>query len=1283
MKRTITYLAALVFTVISAPVKAQFDEEVFERISTGSGLSSAVVTTIMKDSRGFMWFGTQNGLNKFDGYTFTVYRHNDTLPHSISGNYILSLFEDTDGNIWVGTENNGLNRYDRRTDRFNAFKADGPGKGLISSNSIRATVQTAEGVIYFGTDKGINVYEPESETFHLLPLSGTDSLINQLPVYELFIDNDNTLWIGTSNGLFHYQPEQGRINGYFNDPADDNTISNNFINCILRAQSGLLMVGTNLGLNEFDDGKETFKRYYYNPEDQLSEAKSEVQALAEDLRGNLWVGSFGGGLFKLDELTSKSALFINDPDVETSLSNDYVYSLFYDDSGILWIGTYGGGINMIDLAKIRFDYLAKEQDNPNSLPSNDVYSILPTREEVWLGTENGLSLWNPLSEAFLNIRNSSDPNSLSGNSVYCQLEDHSGNVWVGTANHGLNRLGAEDRDSGNYRFTRYNSTENGPRRLIADEVLCLHLAPNSDIWVGTLHGISVIRNDTITAHFSNDPADSTTLADNEVYSIFSDNAGQTWIGTFSGLCRFNAADSSFISYDDLLGSEQVNSIYCLFQDSNGFLWAGTDNSGLIKVDPRTGKMIKRYTRADQLPDNVIYGILEDEDKNLWLSSNNGITKAIQQSGSDNLTFIHFNTTNWLKTDSYNIGAFARGDDGTLYFGSFEGLTYFHPDDVKGNTQPPPVYITGFELFFGEVAISDDNSTPLSAHISETPSIRLKYNQNVLKFEFSALNFIQPERNRYAFMMENLENQWNYVGNQREAQYMYIPPGEYVFRVRAANNDGVWNDTGTALQITIVPPFTQTAWFYIIVVAGLVLVIIWIMNIRTRRLKAARNRLEKQVQMRTQELRETNKNLEDEIQERQKAQEALAKSEARFRQLIETMNEGFTVLDRQGKINYVNPKLCEMFGVKPKEAIGKSPFDFIDDSSPEYRDRFIQYRNKSIETGTVESYEMNWKRKDGSIFVAMVSPRQILDQNNKYTGSVAVLTDITDLKNAEKLLIARNKELNTALNDLKKTQAQLVDSEKMASLGQLTAGVAHEINNPINFVSGNVQPLRRDIEDILSVLGQYDKIIEKLDMGADFSEVDAFKKEIDFDFLLNEISHLLDGIGEGASRTAEIVKGLRNFSRMDEHELKLANINQGLDSTVLILHNKIKSRIEIIKEYGDFADIMCYPGQLNQVFLNLLNNAQEAIEGEGKIIIRTWKEDHLVKVSVKDSGKGITDKVRKKIFDPFYTTKEVGKGTGLGLSISFGIVEKHNGNIEVKSTPGKGSEFIVAIPDNLA
>ncbi len=274
---------------------------------------------------------------------------------------------------------------------------------------------------------------------------------------------------------------------------------------------------------------------------------------------------------------------------------------------------------------------------------------------------------------------------------------------------------------------------------------------------------------------------------------------------------------------------------------------------------------------------------------------------------------------------------------------------------------------------------------------------------------------------------------------------------------------------------------------------------------------------------------------------------------------------------------------------------------------------------------------------------------------------------------------KNIQLEDAMAKLKETQNQLVQSEKMASVGQLTAGIAHEINNPINFISSNINPLKRDLEDILALLSRYDETLKKCGSREEFNNIENYKEEIEYSFLLNEIKQLLNGIDEGAKRTTEIVRGLRNFSRLDEEDKKLANINEGIESTLLMLRNQLKDRIEVIKDFGDIPPILCYPGQLNQVVMNVLNNAGQSIEGKGKIIIHTKSEDLNIVISIKDTGKGMTDEVREHIFEPFYTTKDVGRGTGLGLSISYGIVQDHNGQIEVKSKPEKGTEFIITLP----
>jgi signal transduction histidine kinase len=274
---------------------------------------------------------------------------------------------------------------------------------------------------------------------------------------------------------------------------------------------------------------------------------------------------------------------------------------------------------------------------------------------------------------------------------------------------------------------------------------------------------------------------------------------------------------------------------------------------------------------------------------------------------------------------------------------------------------------------------------------------------------------------------------------------------------------------------------------------------------------------------------------------------------------------------------------------------------------------------------------------------------------------------------------KNKQLQTAMKKLKEAQNQLVQSEKMASVGQLTAGIAHEINNPINFVSSNISPLKRDLEDIITLLEMCTHLTHSEIHETEFKKIEEYKKEIEYDIILKEIKQLLSGIEEGARRTMEIVRSLRNFSRLDEGEKKLADINEGIESTLLMLRNQLKNRIEVEKKFGSLPQILCYPGKLNQVFMNILNNAGQSIEEQGKITISTSYKNKNILVSIKDTGKGMNKKVVDHIFEPFFTTKDVGRGTGLGLSISYGIIQEHNGQIKVKSEIDKGTEFIITLP----
>lgn len=1097
------------------------------------GLSGSVVTSVFKDSKGFMWFGTQDGLNRYDGYELRCFAHSDSVQGCISGNYIRSVTEDRQGNLWVGTDKNGLNRYCRLTETFEVFRNIPGDTNSIPDNTVLSLSCIGKDSLLIGTSRGLYIFESAGRCFSLVPMKDKDGgTLPELYVEVILVEN-GMVWLGTDKGLFCVDLKTGKTQQYSSDPGDENTLSNNMVHCILRASNGNLVIGTNEGLNVLSGNGKDFKRYYYQTGTGESIAKSEVQAIVEDIQGNLWIGSFGGGVIRANLCGGEAGFITSNESTEHPLNNDFVYSMYYDPLGLLWVGTYGGGVNKLNIRTISFGHLQEGNDPDRSPLSNEIFAVLPLKKELWIGTDNGISIRNMADSSFRYIRYGRGmQNGLSSPTIYALMEDDEGNIWVGTGDNGINRLTDADRKAGEFRFSHISWIPEESNSLSSDEVLSLCQDNQGNIWAGTAKGLNRIdRSGTIVNRYFHDAEDTTSLSSNVINVVYPQKDGPLWIGTSSGLNRYNRQENDFkrIKLPGLdTGGGKGHAVYSIAGGEDGRLWIGTDNAGLFIYDPATNES-ERFTMDNDLPDDVIYGILPDPDGSFWISTNNGLARVSSGLEPGRLTVVRYNSSNGLPVDSYNIGAYAAAPDGSLYFGSYNGLVFFHPDDVKGSPAVCPVYITGFSLFFKPVAISADGSTPLSRSITETERIVLDHKQNVVQFRFAALDYFRPSSVKYAFMLEGLEYNWNYVEGRLEAQYLYIPPGEYVFRVIAAKSDGIWNREGASVSLIIKPPFTATVWFYLILAVSLILLVLLILHLRTRQLRIAKIALENQVEQRTSELRKA------------------------------------------------------------------------------------------------------------------------------------------------------NKELSNTLDELKRTQSQLVNAEKMASLGQLTAGVAHEINNPINFVSGNVNPLKRDVSDILAILKAYEDVVENKQLQEVFAGVAELRKKTDYHLLVDEIYKLLEGIGEGAARTAEIVRGLRNFSRLDEDELKKADINEGLEATLLILTGKLKNRIEVVRDFGKIAPVMCYPGQLNQVFLNILTNAAEAIRDKGTITISTRQQGDWVVISVKDTGAGMPGHVLGRIFEPFYTTKEVGKGTGLGLSISFGIIKKHNGTIDVKSVPGEGSEFVITLP----
>ena len=1113
---------------------AQGRENRFEALEVAGKSELRRVSCFLQDHIGFMWMGTSNGLFRFDGYELKAYQNNPKKPPPLPDNYVYALYEDRQNRLWVGTEA-GLVYFDRERDDFQVLRSR-PDAPELSHKAVISLAETATGDLWAGTKAGLNRITPETGASNAIAENGAISCriarfddTDDRSIHVVLTSRKGHLWLGTHTGLMELDA-QGHLLRQFDESAAGLTTS------LHELADGKLLVGSSSGLQILDPDQGRFELLPYDPQGRYGLAKRSIKSIKADQRDQIWIGTEEGALFRIDPNTQDISLHqIRGGENALSLISDEILALYIDRSGLLWVSSYLHGVYQLDLIRISFGIVQETPSVPGGLLSDAVNAISEDPDgQVWIGTDKGLSLLDKNSEIHHHLRHSaSDSAGLRDGAVYCLLRDRKGGMWVGTLAGGLHYLPTQAARSGAYAFRSYRHDPGNPSGLLSDEIPALMEDRQGRIWIGTAGGLNSLDPERGALRaFRQVPANPSSLSDNTVKVLFQDHKGVIWIGTENGLNSLAPnldEGSGFVRYLRVEGDTNTiagNSILSLAEDSRGYLWIGTEGGGMSSLSPDR-KRFRTYTTLDGLPDNSICGILFDDESCLWLSTTGGISRMKRRGESDSYSFVNYDKSNWLPFDQFNPGAFFQNSRGFMYFGSSRGLVYFHPDLISENEFRPPVAITDFELTY--LSDEEKRAVQLPVNISETTVLELPYRYNNMIFRFAALSFLESEKNEYAYMLEGYNDAWQYVKNQRNAPFTNLDPGTYTFRVRAANNHGLWNEAGASIRIVIRPPFYQTKAFMAFSVLMAVLLVLAYGKIRTRELEKNKKILEVRVEERTREV------------QRQK------------------------------------------------------------------------------------------------------------------------------------------EELETILENLKATQTQLVESEKMASLGLLTAGVAHEINNPINFVSGNVEPLKRDIEDLLRILQAYESRITEKQLEAAFADVAEMKSEMDYDFLVEEIDSLLGGIQEGARRTSEIVKGLRNFSRLDEDERKPASVNEGIESTLLILGSAFRERIEVIKDFGDIPEISCYPGKLNQVYMNVITNAIQAIEDKGKIYITTSVDGGCVRISIRDTGKGMSEEVRQRIFDPFFTTKEVGHGTGLGLSISFGIIENHQGRISVKSKPGEGSEFEILLP----
>lgn len=841
----------LIALFIASNTYAQRLDIRFRNLTIRDGLSQSTITCIFQDSQGFMWFGTQYGLNRYDGYHIVVYQHNPKDTGSISNNHIYYIYEDRNQVLWVGTAD-GLNRFDRTKNSFIHYKNDPANANSISNNFVTCIYEDQQKDLWISTyGGGLNLFNRKDNVFiHFRSETGKANSLSSDLIKYLFEDKRGNFWVGTDGEGLNLFDRKNKTFGTYR-----NHFGNNRINCIQDDRDGNLWLGTEGGgLLLFDREQKSFQQFRHQEQNPASLANDEIATLFTDKRGNLWIGTINGGL---DLFNPKSYTFFhyqNDPYDPSSLSQKTASALFEDNQGNLWVGTHRGGVNLYSPKAEKLKHYTKDF-SPNSLSYKDVKSFYEdSKGNIWIGTDGGgLNLFDREKNIFRYYQyDPYDPKSIGSDAPLHIMEDSQRNIWIGTWGGGLNLF---DPDTGT--FTRFKTDANNKSSISSNNVWRIYEDRRGNLWIATnFGGLNLF--DRKTKKFTRiieDPTKQTQLYGDIILSISEDKSGKLWIGTADGGLNcydLNTQQFSHYFYNGHKTPVQINtSVRVIFTDSKGRLWVGQKGLHLYQPESKTFTL---YSDQPGLADEAIQGITEDENGNLWVSSPNGLYKF----NPDTYTY-QIITDGRLQGMEFGPNTCLKTKNGEMLFGGTNGFYIFHPDSIKNNSFIPPVYITDFQIFNKSVVIGGKES-PIQNNISDTKEINLSYQQSVFSFEFSALNYASPEKNQYAYKMEGFDSGWNYVGTQRKATYTNLDPGKYTFRIKASNNDGVWNEEGNSINVLISPPFWLTWWFKTLIALMVMGSTFSFSLIRINRVKAQKLELEKQVKERTVQLTAANEEL---------------------------------------------------------------------------------------------------------------------------------------------------------------------------------------------------------------------------------------------------------------------------------------------------------------------------------------------------------------------------------------------------------------------------------------
>ena len=1225
----------------------------FERLTTEQGLSQMSVNDVFQDRHGFIWFATQDGLNRYDGYQFKVYKYHHQDPHSLSDNRINRLFEDRHGVLWIGTDG-GLHQYDPTLDRFIHYRHEPNNPDSIGGNIVKSIAQDSDGNLWLALyQKGLSRFDPQSKIFTHYAYDSADphSLSSDKVVYVL-VDHQNTVWVATlGGGLNRFDRKNNRFDHFTHNadnPDSPGKLRSNLVSNLYQDKNNTLWLGTvRKGVSRFDPDND---RFIHNWADIDNAPQTQmISAIFQDRDDNYWFGTARNGLYRLDAQNNRFSHFRHDSANLHTLGSDHITSITQDHSGIIWFGTHNGGVSKHNPATARFKHLTYQPEPSKGLQDDDIWALYEDNVgDIWVGTQgSGVSRYQPDSGKFDHYSyQSGQSGGINDNTILSIYQDHENMMWFGSNARGLNQF-----DPTNQTFRYFTHQPDDPTSL-SNDIRVVDIIEDHEhyLWVGTADGLNRLDPDRKQfTRFIHDPENPHSISSKIIQSLFEDNQGVMWIGTYDqGLEQYDKTTGQFIHYrHDPNNSNSIssNTVLSIYQSADGIMWLGT-TVGLNRFDPQT-KIFTHYRQLDGLSNETVMGVMGNGSDELWLTTNNGLNRFNIASE----TFNTFRFSDGLQNNEFSMGAYHKTRSGQMMIGGISGFNTFYPQQINHDTNTPKVVFSDFLL--DNQSVHPKLDSVLSANINQVKQLVLDHTQSVFTFEFAALHFINPKQNQYRYQLTGFDNHWITTNAlNRRATYTNMDSGDYVFKVQGSNSDNVWSAEPRQIKVTILAAPWQTRWaytIYLLLTMGLISTFVYL---RYKKLMA----------------------------ERETAAVVIASEQQLSLALWGSGDQLWDWDKSKGVIQRKNILRHFSFPLVQQQ---KELADPVLDIHPADRGYFNSALWAHCQ-GHNEYFECSYRIKDKNDLWRWVLDRgKVVETNHKgeATRLTGTLQDIHNMRIArdelrdlnetlEQKVIDRTQALQNSIDQLKAAQQQLVEAEKMASLGNLVAGVAHEVNTPLGICITMVSLL-----------------MEKLDFFSQQMAAGKMTRKLMNDYI-SETANSQALVDSNLHRAAELVQSFKKVAvNQSEDNLDDICFNEYLrDIIKTVLPSLEKDQISITLDCEEDLKIKTYPGAWWQIVSNLIENSRDhgflhsTADNKQITLNAELTEQGMLRFVYCDNGCGMAQNALDKIYEPFYTTTRNHDHTGLGMHIVYNlVVHKFAGKIQCQSTLGQGVTYIVDTP----